>query len=241
MSTESSQPRGRLFCRGGPLKGTTFEVALAATLGRLATNECKIDDASVAPQHARIRWDAETERYVIEDLGNPQETQVDGVKVEGARPLDRLHVITFGDVSFVFQQVAAEAPGLVETDSPKTQRLESVPTIPVGLMSMEGKAPTPRWRLEVEIQDEWHHYDLEEGENSVGRVSSDVVLPSREISRSHAVVVVNGREVRVRDLGSTNFTFLDGVRILVETRVPLGALLSFGPHQARITAEHGLD
>ena len=241
MSTDSSIPLGRLFCRGGRLKGTAFEVSLAATLGRLDSNDCSIPDPSVGDQHARIRWDKASERYVLEDLGTNHATQVDGVAVEGARPLDRLHVITLGDVSFVFQQVAAEASGGPDTYSPKTQRLESVPTIPVGLMSMEGKAPPPQWHLEVEIQDHWHRYDLLEGENTVGRVACDVVLPSREVSRSHAVVIVKGREVRIRDQGSTNFTFLDGVRILAETRVPLGALLSFGPHQARIAAEHELD
>ncbi len=235
MSTDP-QPQARLFCRGGRLKGTTFNIQGAAVLGSDPNCQCRVDDPSVAAQHARLRWDADQDRFVLENLDSGQGTAVDGAMVRGERALDRLHVITLGDVSFVYQRT--EVASVSPPPSPKTERLDSVPTIPVGLLAMEGRAEEPRWVLEVEIDGEWLRFDLSEGENRVGRVAADVVLPSREVSRNHALILVSGREVRIRDLGSTNFTFLNGERLLVETRVPLGGKLAFGPHPARIVAEN---
>ncbi|MBZ0111653.1 MAG: FHA domain-containing protein [Thermoanaerobaculia bacterium] len=240
MTTESPAPlefRGRLFCRGGRLKGTSFDIDESATLGSADSNSCRIADPSVAEHHATISFDREASCYRIEDLGSGQPTLIDGTPVHGARALGRLHVITMGEIGFVFQQVAApvEVP---PTLSPQTEMLQGIPTIPVQFLSKKGQLAPPKWRLEVSIDETWHSFDLIEGENIVGRVGTDVVVPSREVSRTHAVIIVQEREVSLRDLGSTNSTFLNGERILDVVRVPLGAEISFGPLPARIVADN---
>ncbi len=53
-----------------------------------------------------------------------------------------------------------------------------------------------------------------EGAVRVGRgEGSDVVLADPSVSREHAIVDVRGREAFVRDLGSTNGTFVNGRRV----------------------------
>jgi len=51
---------------------------------------------------------------------------------------------------------------------------------------------------------------LNSGLNSVGREGTDVLLPDPTVSRRHAQVTVEGGQLIVEDLGSTNGTFVGG-------------------------------
>src|SRR5689334_4805107 len=57
------------------------------------------------------------------------------------------------------------------------------------------------------------------------REPADIVLPDSEVSRAHCRLVVRDEELWVRDLGSTNGTFVNGERVVEPTRVPVGAIL----------------
>ena len=48
---------------------------------------------------------------------------------------------------------------------------------------------------------------------SGGRAGADIELEDPEVSRAHAVVECRGSRVVVRDLGSTNGTFVDDQRV----------------------------
>lgn len=78
-------------------------------------------------------------------------------------------------------------------------------------------------------------YALEK-RSRIGRSEeSEIVLLDPGVSRAHAVVEVAGGEVSVRDLGSTNGTFLNGRR--VETaRLRDGDELRFGNSRMRFEA-----
>jgi hypothetical protein len=65
----------------------------------------------------------------------------------------------------------------------------------------------------------------------VGRAaSSDIVLQSEEVSRSHCRLVPGDAGLTVIDLQSTNGTFLVGHRLTAPTVVPQGAELRIGPY-----------
>lgn len=86
-----------------------------------------------------------------------------------------------------------------------------------------------RLALEVELDEEPARFTLREGENVVGRSkTSDIQLDLPELSRRHAILSVAGREVRVRDEGSRNHTFVDGDVVDFETVAPIGAQIIFG-------------
>lgn len=55
-------------------------------------------------------------------------------------------------------------------------------------------------------------YPLKDGETSVGRVEgNDIVLSSQRVSKRHLVLVVSNSEVTLKDAGSSNGTFVNGV------------------------------
>jgi pSer/pThr/pTyr-binding forkhead associated (FHA) protein len=70
---------------------------------------------------------------------------------------------------------------------------------------------------------------LRQGANVVGR-EGDVLLTDNRVSRKHAEVTVSGAAIAVRDLGSTNGTFLDGVQLTDSEpqAIAPGTTVSFG-------------
>ena len=61
----------------------------------------------------------------------------------------------------------------------------------------------------------------------IGRTPpSDIVLLDSEVSRSHCFVALKGDDLFVSDLGSTNGTYVDGVRVEGTVPLPVGSLLT---------------
>jgi serine phosphatase RsbU (regulator of sigma subunit) len=85
--------------------------------------------------------------------------------------------------------------------------------------------------LEIEIAwgEKNHPYKLNDGEHTVGRSGdSDIKIPVARVSKSHALLRVDGERLFVRDLGSTNGTEIDGSRIGTdEVEAGPGTLVSF--------------
>ncbi len=96
-------------------------------------------------------------------------------------------------------------------------------------------AVAPHFQLVFTNFEQSRRAELEEGENTVGRsVSVQIQIESPEISRLHAVLKVHGTTVTVRDEGSHNKTYLDGVLVDRETAAKPGAVLRFGTIEARL-------
>ena len=73
-------------------------------------------------------------------------------------------------------------------------------------------------------------FSLKPGENIVGRENVDVILADNTVSRRHAKITVENSKVFLEDMGSTNGTKIDGVRLAAgeKTEVSDGSELSFG-------------
>ncbi len=120
----------------------------------------------------------------------------------------------------------AVAPELV-TPEPDTDESPPLAAQP------EPGSPSP-FVLEVELDDGLHQFPLLFGSNQIGRTeAADVRLYSERVSRRHAVMKV-GPVITVRDLGSSNHTFLEGEQIGGEISVEPGDRLTFGSLEARL-------
>jgi uncharacterized RDD family membrane protein YckC len=76
---------------------------------------------------------------------------------------------------------------------------------------------------------EGHEIDLSDGEATLGRSrTSTVRLEHESVSRSHALLTLNQGEAIVKDLNSSNGTYVGGKRISRETRLQSGDRVQIG-------------
>ncbi len=83
--------------------------------------------------------------------------------------------------------------------------------------------------LEIAYGGKSNPLKLEDGEHTVGRSGDNAVkIPVARVSKSHAVLRVDGDRLFVSDLGSTNGTEVNGEKVTTEeVEVRPGALVSF--------------
>jgi pSer/pThr/pTyr-binding forkhead associated (FHA) protein len=73
-------------------------------------------------------------------------------------------------------------------------------------------------------------FPLDQPQTVIGRArTATIVIDSLAVSRSHAVLTVDGEQVTVRDTGSKNGTYVDGVRLDTCTEIVDGAQIQIGP------------
>jgi pSer/pThr/pTyr-binding forkhead associated (FHA) protein len=77
-------------------------------------------------------------------------------------------------------------------------------------------------------------YELKTETTTVGRVSDNAFeIPEASVSSHHAEFLLRGTEVLVRDLNSTNGTFINGERVTEATLKP-GQILRLGTIELRL-------
>jgi pSer/pThr/pTyr-binding forkhead associated (FHA) protein len=77
-------------------------------------------------------------------------------------------------------------------------------------------------------------FELKSEKTTVGRVSDNMFeIPEASISSHHAEVLLRGNEVHVRDLNSTNGTFINGEKI-TESLLKPGQILRLGMVEMRL-------
>lgn len=329
----------RLFCKTGPLAGSSFQISDEATIGKSSSNVIVLPADVVSGTHARIYLDSQSGRYILEDLNSRNGTKLDGIRVTDKQKLDKLNVITFaGKFDFIFQTADTFSPDLKRTappplapapptskpaapetpqappadsaektiadvsmgglpaglgqppsetkaeektmleqdmgglpsalgkiDSQQKQTEDDKPEektmidsggeIPAGLPSFGGptadnskvddeatvgmSAPTPKAapqkKYQLQVKDSGQQFNLKEGENTIGRsMECTVVINNESLSRRHAAINISAEKMTIKDLGSSNHTFVDGNKIDSEQEISAGSKLKFGNIEATI-------
>lgn len=142
-------------------------------------------------------------------------------------------------------EVGTDAPGLPDfSEAESTSEEESedasdeapspseAPTQAAPDQAPASAESSPQYALQVirdgEPQDT---HPLPQGEVTIGRSAEcDIQIDDPGISREHARLVVESGEVVVEDMGSKNFTFVDGYRLSDPTPLSLGSEIQFGLH-----------
>ncbi len=132
--------QARLFSKTGETRGAELELESETLIGRDRQSALVIDQPLMSGRHARIFFDEDDGRFVLEDLDSLNGTELDGDPVSGSERLGHLHVITFaGTYDFFFQDLelcAQRHPGIAGDDA---ERDAAKPTEPAS----DG-APSPR-------------------------------------------------------------------------------------------------
>jgi hypothetical protein len=84
---------------------------MGVTIGRLATNDIVLDDASVSRFHAFLQQDAKTQRWTLTDAGSDNGTAVDGKRLapKAGQELPADARVSFGDATLIFMTPAGLA------------------------------------------------------------------------------------------------------------------------------------
>ena len=172
-----------------------------ASIGGASENAIAIQDPSVSQHHAEITCEGET--YRLRDLGSANKSWLNGVAVAAA-PIHDGDSIRFGAVETIF-------------------RLQSSPA------KMAAEA-TPRGRLVLHIPGQAGEavFRCEGPLVRVGwKSDNDIPLNDPSVSGHHAQLLLVGGKYRLKDLNSTNKTFLNG-HTIIEAELQDGDRVQFG-------------
>ena len=200
---------GKLIVTQPGMQERAFELGKASvTLGRATTNDIVLDEGRVSRSHARL--ECSPSGCQIVDLDSSNGTRVNGLRVERA-PLEAGDVVGIGSAQLRYASGAiVEDAGLTvldtEADLDKCIECESLPMsvsetgIPRLVVFTTGRT----WELPLDAVDRV----------TIGRTDENqIVLEHTKVSRRHAEVVRKGDSFLLRDLGSTNGTWLQGERV----------------------------
>ena len=100
---------------------------------------------------------------------------------------------------------------------------------------------SPGYRLRCELDGQGRTFIVRRGETSIGsRDDNAICLPFPHVSRRHAIVTYDGREVVIEDLGSTNGTFVNGDRT-VRSPLRAGDVVQLGEVAMRLESVEASD
>jgi len=185
--------------------GLTREYTLteaSATIGRQASCDIVLDDDAVSRLHARV--DRTDEGFVLTDLGS-----VNGLRVNGERTTHRL--LEPGDVVHIGECVL-RFEASVDAVTRETRRgRATLMDIRMPVLAEEGDVGP---RVAVHTPERTWEVPLPSDRLTIGRESdNDVALDEGGVSRYHAVVERRGALWTVRDLNSSNGTWVGPARI----------------------------
>ena len=226
------------------------DVAEQLTIGRAEGNDLILSEGGVSRKHARFFVSGDA--CMVEDAGSANGTFVDGEKIEGPTRLSNKSQVVIGDYEIQLKLGSKPLPKASKATSnpskePTSSRGQAVkPQAPRStrvVQAVKGpalekgaalaKRPGPQRAAGPQFRGltgaiTGKAFALT-GTMTVGRVAGvDIVVDDDSVSRRHAEVVVNGREVTVKDLGSANGTTVNGAPIAEDTILAAGDIIQFG-------------
>lgn len=180
-------------------------------LGRGEDCDLILDHREVSRRHVRISRMGD--QLMITDLGSSNGTTVEGQLLEANSPFALNPGAIFMVGGFT---LTVNVPGAVETYVAADEQPELKESYQLKYRRDKGN---------------WQTYTLPAGETTIGRGSdNDLSLDDDEASRYHAKIGVEGGDVWVTDLGSTNGTEIDGVLLSAQQKqlLRMGQFLTIG-------------
>ena len=172
------------------------------SIGWADDNLIPIKDASVSRRHAQIV--REGDRFVLKDLGSTNKSWINGAAVS-EMAINDADNIRFGNVECVFR---------LNGTSGKTTMASGAAMLGRVVLSVPGKGEVT--------------YKLDQDVVSVGwKSSNNIRIQEPSISGNHAQFLRVNNRYRLKDLGSTNKTFINGHSI-IEAELSTGDKVRFG-------------
>jgi pSer/pThr/pTyr-binding forkhead associated (FHA) protein len=208
-----ARPPAQVLCRVRPGVILTFTLKSDESLvGRDSGLAVAIPLDGVSRQHARIHWDGRA--YWLEDLKSTNGTLLNGQRIVRER-LRHLDVITLGKTAELIFVLRAVAPGVVRQH---------------GIV---------RASLVADPADALPH-EIAIGEVTLGRSPAcNIVAESGAVSKVHARIERTVDRLILKDLGSSNGTFVNGTKVMTALLSDGDVLLLGGVEPFRVRIEMG--
>lgn len=175
-------------------------------IGRATTNDVVLADLSVSRRHARIEHGAQG--YEIVDLGSANGVTVNGVKVARAR-LGSGNVFGVGDNAFRYLHARERTP--------ESTRVEGEMDLDATLLEMPLATNLEETALpRVVVLTAARTWEVPMRGDSLtigGAADNAIVIDGASVSRHHAAIERKAASFLVRDLGSTNGTWVNQERV----------------------------
>ena len=191
----------------GPVK--EFELAKTSiSLGRSLTNDIILSDVGISRSHARL--DCGSQGVTIADLGSSNGTWINGKRVEQAT-LKSGDTIAIGSQNLqYYPEDPREDPGLTQIDTQvQLDQTINEEFLPVAINETSNPS------LVVFNEDRTWQVDLLDLDKvTIGRDETcTITIESSKVSRLHAEVRRVGESFVLKDLGSTNGTWMQGQKV----------------------------
>lgn len=176
-------------------------------IGRDPQNSIVLADESVSPFHAELR--IEGDQVFITDTGSAGGTLVNGKRIQRRTELRASDVISIQGVELVL----VDPKEVVTTSEGATQLTPALANIPV---ASAGAKPATGWTLRAKTGSiVGKIYTIPAaGKVVVGRANNcDIQLPANQVSRQHAELQLVAGKLQVRDLNSSNGTYINRKKI----------------------------
>jgi pSer/pThr/pTyr-binding forkhead associated (FHA) protein len=177
-------------------------------LGRAMTSDIILSDGRVSRSHARL--ECGPKGCTLIDLGSSNGTRLNGRQIDRAGVASG-DLITLGNTQLRFETAeVSDAVGMTMIDTEAQLDLTiDQEILPVAIHETRSPqlviyAPQKTWEVSLEDFDSL----------TIGRTDDNqIVIEHPKVSRQHAELVRRGSMVVLRDLGSTNGTWHNGVRV----------------------------
>lgn len=187
------------------------------TIGRKEGNTIRLTERNVSRRHARLQ--KQDVGYTIEDLGSYNGVKINGRRIdaETQTPLSAGDQVTIGDYVIALQSEAA-------TEAMPAPPTGMEPLPPARLVMLTPPAPGAEFALQRDGMRIGRAEDLE------------IWINHRSISREHAVVKMEGDQIKIVDLESANGMRLNG-KDVGECILGSGDVLELGQVRFRFVGE----
>jgi len=185
------------------------------SIGRSKECVLPVDEQLASRHHAEIT--REGSEYFVRDCDSRNGTKLNGEKLTARKPLKNGDEIGIGEtkITFHMEEVAASSEG---SDSEGATMFADMAQVEKSLgQQVAEKKDKGSVRVKVAVLDgplkggvfrDW------DGALTIGRgLENNVVLLDDAVSSKHARIVCEGGEYLLEDLGSSNGTFINGVKV----------------------------
>lgn len=179
------------------------ELSDPCRIGRDAENDLVLNEPGASRRHCRIASDGDG--WILEDLHSANGTYKNDERIDRCR-LEDGDVIRIGNSKLVFQAAGDDE---IRLEDPIVTKKEK-PAAAAG----SGGAKSDWVLIGVTGEVKGKRFEIAGARLTVGRKNTNTVpLGDNKVSGVHCEVVLEGGRPVLRDLGSTNGTFLEGKRI----------------------------